>query len=124
MKALVQGERTLRVTQMLGLFALLCLLASSLGLTLAYRAQMKDLKATIYERCLQRGTYDQANHDSVAADADLYQQLLEISEQAPKQTDPVIAELVARQEQVIRLAQQRKATAAEAGVIGSCDTYR
>jgi hypothetical protein len=124
MKALLRGERTLTVTQVLGLVGLLCLLASSLGLTLAYRQQLKDLKATIYTRCLQRTQYDRANHESVAADADLYQQLLDIAKQAPKQTDPVLAALVTRQEQVIRLAQQRKAAAARAGVIGSCSTYR
>jgi len=124
MRALLRGERTLTVTQVLALIGLLCLLASSLGLTLAYRAQLKDLKATIYHRCLQRQSYDQSNHDSVAADADLYQQLLDIAKQAPRPTDPLLASLAARQEQVIRLAQQRKAAAARAGVIGSCASYR
>lgn len=124
MRAALRGERAASFGVILGLFALLCLLTSSLGLTLAYRAQLKDLKSTIYERCLQRAIYDKANNDSVKADADLYQQLLDISEQAPEQTDPKIAALVARQVQVIRTAQQRKAAAADAGVVGSCDPYR
>lgn len=124
MRALIEGRRQGSVGVVLGLVALLCLLGSSLGLTLAYRAQLKDLKATIYHRCLQRTAYDQANHDSVAADAELYQQLLDIAKQAPRQTDPRLAALVARQEAVIRLAQQRKAAAAKAGVIGTCQTYR
>lgn len=124
MRALIRGERYGSVGVVLGLLALFCLLTSSLGLTLAYRAQLKDLKSTIYERCLQRAKYDKANNDSVKADAELYQQLLDISEQAPAQTDPRIQALVERQRSVIRTAQQRKATAAEAGIVGSCETYR
>jgi hypothetical protein len=123
-RALLNGERRLNITQVLGLVALLCLLTSSLGLTLAYRQQLKDLKATIYTRCLQRTQYDRANNLSVRADADLYQQLLDIASEAPRQTDPRLAALVDRQEQVIRRAQQRKAEAARAGVIGSCDRYK
>ena len=124
MRALKNGERLGSVGVVLGLFALMCLLVSSLGLTLAYRMQLRDLKATIYHRCVQRQAYDRANNLSVRADADLYAQLLDIAREAPRQTDPRLATLVARQEQVIRLAQQRKATAANAGVIGSCNSYR
>lgn len=124
MRALLNGERRLSLPQFLGLVALLCLLTSSLGLTLAYRAQVQDFKRTVYLRCLQRQTYDQANHLSVAADADLYRQLLDIARQAPRQTDPRLAKLVARQEQVIQLAEQRKAAAAKAGVIGTCSRFR
>lgn len=124
MRALMRGERNGSVGVVLGLFALFALLTSSLGLTLAYRHQLKDLKSTIYERCLQRQKYDLANHESVAADADLYQQLLDISEHAPQVADPRIRALVVQQQQVIRQAQQRKAAAARSGVIGSCDRYK
>lgn len=124
MRALTRGERQASVGVIAGLLGVLALLVSTLLLTLSYRGQLIDLKATIVGRCEQRQVYDQANNDSVRADAVLYGQLLDIADQAPEQTDPKIAALVARQRQVISDAQRRKEAAAEAGVIGSCDQYR
>lgn len=126
MRALLRGERQASFGVVLGLFALLCLLSSSLGLTLAYRSQLKDLKSTIYQRCLQRTTYDRANHNAVLANEDLYATLVKIAHQqpVPRGTDPKLVTLYQRQVAALELAQQRAHTAAAAGVVGSCNQYR
>lgn len=87
-------------------------------------AVLTDFKATVYERCLQRSIYDQAAHDSTAADAALYRQLLDIADQAPENPDPRVRLLIVKQRAVIAKAQQRKEAAAAAGVIGSCEQYK
>ena len=102
----------------------LMLLATSLFLTFAYRAQLHDVRVAIYTRCLERAKYDEANNASVRADAELYQQLLDINDQAPVQTDPTIRALVDRQRAVIAEAQLRKQRAADGGTVGGCDALR
>lgn len=124
MRALLRGERTGSVGVVLGLFALLCLLASSLGLTLDYRAQIQDFKKTVYERCLQRQTYDESNHASVVADVELYQQILSLQDRVPEQTDPRRQALTREYRDAIVQAKTRKEKAAAQGVIGSCAIYK
>lgn len=124
MRALTRGERQASAGIIAGLIGLLCLLGASLGLNLKHAHDLTDLKHVIYQRCLQRTVYDQANHDSVEADAELYRQLLAIADKAPVNADPRIRLLVADQRRVIAAAADRKARAAHAGVIGSCNAYR
>jgi hypothetical protein len=124
MRALLRGERVGSVGVVLGLFALLCLLASSLGLTLEYRAQIQDFKKTVYERCLQRAAYDESNHASVVADVELYQQILSLQDRVPEQTDPRRQALTREYRDAIVQAKTRKEKAAAQGVIGSCAIYK
>ena len=124
MRALLAGERRATVWQTLGLLGLVCLLTSSLGLTLAYRSQIRDFKRTVYERCLQRAAYDESNHASVVADVDLYRQILRLQDQSPPQQDPRLRALAQQYRDAIVQAEARKEKAAEQGVIGSCSIYR
>ncbi len=116
---------------LIGLVAVSLLSASCVGLALHSLQVIGDnqhefatFKATVLARCEQRQTYDKANNDSTRADARLYAQLLEISDRAPRQTDPRLAALIAEQRAVILEAQLRKEAAAKAGVIGDCKVYR
>jgi hypothetical protein len=124
MRALLRGERNASVGVVLGLLALLCLLGSSLGLTLAYRHQLQDLKQTLYERCLQRQAYDESNHASVVADVQFYSQILSLQDRVPPQTDPRRQVLSEQYRDAIVAAKTRKEKAAAQGVIGTCSTVR
>lgn len=126
MRALVEGRRAGSLGVVLGLFALLCLLASSLGLTLAYRAQLKDLKSTIYTRCLQRQHYDLANHNGQVANAEVWKALADIAAEAklPPTADGQTRRLYAEQVRAINTAKVKAQAAAAQGVIGSCESYR
>lgn len=123
MDKLLRSERNASVGVIAGLFGVLCLLGASLALTFAYRGQIEEFRDTVYTRCLERTRIDEANLDSVKADALLYQQLLDIASRAPQQTDPALARLVAEQRRVIAEARDRKEKAAEAGVVGNCAVY-
>lgn len=126
MRALIRGERTGSLGVVLGLVALFCLLASSLGLTLAYRAQLKDLKVTIYHRCVQRQHYDLANHNGQVANAEVWKALAEIAEQTPipPGTDPKTVALYKAEVEAINTAKVKAQAAADAGVVGSCTAYK
>lgn len=50
-RALARGERTASLGVILGLVAVMCLLIASLGLTLAYRDELKDTRNTLKQRC-------------------------------------------------------------------------
>lgn len=126
MRALIEGRRQATVGVVLGLFALFCLLTSSLGLTLAYRAQLKDLKSTIYERCLQRQRYDTATHNGQLANAEVWKALADIAAKVklPPTADAQTRRLYAQQVRAINTAKVKAQAAADQGVIGSCDTYK
>lgn len=51
MRATFAGERQAGLGVLLGLVALIALLAASLGLTLSYRQELKDTRATLAQRC-------------------------------------------------------------------------
>lgn len=123
MKALLAGETRASLGVVAGLVGVLMLLATSFALTMAYRAQIQDFKDTVYTRCLERTRIDLANNESVKADAELYQQLLDIADKAPRQANPTLAALVVEQRRVIEQARDRKEKAAQAGVIGDCAVY-
>lgn len=53
MRALLTGERHATFGVILGLVAVMCLLAGSLGLTLSYRHELQRTRATLIERCGQ-----------------------------------------------------------------------
>jgi hypothetical protein len=124
MRALLEGQRQASMGIVAGLAGVICLLIASVGLNVKHSSDLRDLKHVIYKRCQQRQAYDQANHASIEADAELYRQLLDIADRAPRQTDPRLEVLVAEQRRVIAQAADRKAAAVRAGVIGSCNAYR
>ena len=51
MRALLRGDRVGSLGVVLGLVAVMCLLFASLGLTLAYRSELRDTRGTLQQRC-------------------------------------------------------------------------
>ncbi len=131
LQSLVRGERMASFGVMLGLFGVFALLIGSLSLTLLYRAEqastkseLSGLKQTIYERCLQRNGYDEANHNSVAADVVLFEEILKLSRLVPPSPDARERLLQAQYREAIVRAVSEKRAAATQGVIGVCKVYR
>lgn len=124
MRKLLRGERNASFGVALGLFALLCLLGGSLGLTLYSMEQADKFNATVYERCIARTTIDRALNDSVKADVTFYQQLLDVADSVPAQADQATQTLLDEQRRIIQQALESKKRAAAAGVVGNCDQYR
>lgn len=61
MRALTRGERQATVGVAAGLFAVLCLLAVSLGSVLWVYDNLQAFRDTAYHRCLARIEYDRSN---------------------------------------------------------------
>ena len=127
MRALTAGERRASVGVIAGLLGVLCLLVSTLALTLSYRAQLIDLKQTIQARCEARVEYDKRFIRAAEGDQRFYADLLDVARRADKlRVEPLTPEmraLVEEQKQIVLTAQQAKAAIVEQGVIGRCDQY-
>ena len=127
MRALTAGERRASVGVVAGLVGVLCLLVSTLALTLSYRGQLIELKETIKARCEARVEYDRRFIRAAEGDARFYADLLDIGARAEEiRVEPLTPEmraLVEEQKQIVLTAQQRKQAIVAEGVIGRCDQY-
>lgn len=127
MRALTQGERRASIGVLAGLLGVLCLLVSTLALTLSYRTQLIDLKDTIQQRCEARTEYDRRFVRAAEGDATFYADLLALAARADaartEPLTPAMQKLVDEQEQIIAEARDRKLAIVEQGVIGRCDQY-
>lgn len=127
MRALTTGERRASVGVVAGLVGVLCLLISTLALTLSYRGQLIELKETIKARCEARVEYDKRFINAAEGDRRFYADLLDVAERAEKyRVEPLTPEmraLVEEQKQIVEDAQSRKAAIVSQGVIGRCDQY-
>lgn len=125
MRALTRGERNASAGVILGLFAFLCILVSTLALTLSYRQQLTDLRELLAERCAARQVLDQRLMTAVKGDSRYYGQMLtevETLEDLPDLTTVQLATL-ARQKQIIIEAKAGKDALAASEPSGSCSQY-
>lgn len=120
----LRGERPAVLT-FLGLGAVLCLLVASLALSLSYKQQAHDFQRTLYDRCLTRLQYDNANHASVAADVNLYESLLEQNARVPDSAiPPDLRDIAREQRRSIERALAEKRQAFKAGIPGDCEALK
>lgn len=120
MRALIRGERVASVGVMLGLFALFCVLASSLVLTLGYRAQVEHFKQDFYQQCVSRLAYDKSSQAARAQSRIYYEHMI-----ANEEHNRFIDERLRAQ----RVADAREMVAALTDTLnktvpGGCSRYR
>lgn len=131
LRAWAAGEGGVTVLDVIVVVLFLAVSITGLGLAIGFHSeavgtkhQLTDLKRTIYTRCTQRQTYDESNHASVAADVDLYREILRLQQSVPLPADPKMRALTLEYRDAIVQAQTRKEKAAAQGVIGTCTAYR
>lgn len=118
------GERLAGLGVVLGLLSVLCLLIASVGLTLDYRAELRETRQTIYERCLQRQAYDDAAQKARQGQVEFYEALLAISADLPPSPDPAVQAARERQTAAITEVLNDTEGALEQGVTTPCTVYR
>lgn len=127
MRTLTAGERRASVGVVAGLVGVLCLLVSTLALTLSYRAQLIELKDTIKARCEARVEYDRRFIRAAEGDARFYSDAIALVDRAAEaRTEPLsvaVQKLVDDQRQMLLDARDRKRAIVAQGVIGRCDQF-
>lgn len=124
-RKMLRGERVAGVLTFTAIGAVVLLAATGVILAVSYVRQASDFQNTLYERCLTRLQYDNANHASVAADVDLYESLLEQNDRVPASAiPPDLRDIAREQRESIERALAEKRKAFKAGIPGDCEALR